>query len=202
MDQLPTRSPDNLIWIDLEFTNLDPASAYIMQAAMIVTTADLVPIPPPGVPLEVGGLLFEEGRRRAAAGGWRRVLFWALAGLAVASAAWEVRTTLALQVRNGIVVYGEQARLAKRVAHYASSLGIPQAVVYFPVLSPTVAAYVEFPVVFDKDYARRLVEARPNGAVFVIDKRRALTPLLERAPLTVLEETGGWALALLRPPGG
>jgi 4-amino-4-deoxy-L-arabinose transferase-like glycosyltransferase len=150
----------------------------------------------------VGGLLFEEGRRRAAAGGWRRVLFWALAGLAVASAAWEVRTTLALQVRNGIVVYGEQARLAKRVAHYASSLGIPQAVVYFPVLSPTVAAYVEFPVVFDKDYARRLVEARPNGAVFVIDKRRALTPLLERAPLTVLEETGGWALALLRPPGG
>ena len=59
MDQLPTRSSDNLIWIDLEFTNLDPASAYIMQAAMIVTTADLVPIPPPGVPLEVGGLLFD-----------------------------------------------------------------------------------------------------------------------------------------------
>ncbi|MBX3468435.1 MAG: oligoribonuclease [Planctomycetes bacterium] len=55
----PTRSADNLIWIDLEFTNLDPAAAYIMQAAMIVTTPDLVPIPPPGIPEEVGGLLFD-----------------------------------------------------------------------------------------------------------------------------------------------
>lgn len=55
----PTRSTDNLIWIDLEFTNLDPASAYIMQAAMIITTPDLVPIAPPGIPETVGGLLYD-----------------------------------------------------------------------------------------------------------------------------------------------
>jgi oligoribonuclease len=55
----PARNAQNLIWIDLEFTNLDPASAYIMQAAMIITTPDLVPIPPPGIPEEVGGLLYD-----------------------------------------------------------------------------------------------------------------------------------------------
>jgi oligoribonuclease len=53
------RSAENLIWIDLEFTNLDPTKAFIMQAAMIVTTKDLVPIPPPGVEPEVGGLLYD-----------------------------------------------------------------------------------------------------------------------------------------------
>jgi 4-amino-4-deoxy-L-arabinose transferase-like glycosyltransferase len=147
----------------------------------------------------VGGLLFEEGRRRSGAGGWRRVLFWILAGLLLVSAAREVRTTLALQIRNGIVVYGPQAQLAKRVAHHASTLGISEAVVFFPTLSPSVAAYVTFPVVFDPDYAGRLLEARSRGAIFVIDKRRAITPLLKLAPLTVLEEAGGWALALMRP---
>jgi oligoribonuclease len=55
----PTRNAQNLIWIDLEFTNLDPSSAYIMQAAMIITTPNLVPIPPPGIPEEVGGLLYD-----------------------------------------------------------------------------------------------------------------------------------------------
>lgn len=72
---LPERSPDNLIWIDLEFTNLDPATSYIMQAAMIVTTADLVPIPPPGVPAEIGGLLFDvhlDGAMAATASPWVR----------------------------------------------------------------------------------------------------------------------------------
>lgn len=72
---LPERSPDNLIWIDLEFTNLDPATSFIMQAAMIVTTADLVPIPPPGVPPEVGGLLFDvhlDAAQAATASEWVR----------------------------------------------------------------------------------------------------------------------------------
>lgn len=53
------RSAENLIWIDLEFTNLDPTKAFIMQAAMIVTSKDLVPLPPPGIPAETGGLLFD-----------------------------------------------------------------------------------------------------------------------------------------------
>lgn len=56
---LPDRSADNLIWIDLEFTDLDPQVGFIMQAAMIVTTKDLVPIPPAGVSAEVGGLLYD-----------------------------------------------------------------------------------------------------------------------------------------------
>ncbi len=53
------RSAENLIWIDLEFTNLDPSRAFIMQAAMIVTTKELEPLPPPGVAPEVGGLLYD-----------------------------------------------------------------------------------------------------------------------------------------------
>lgn len=53
------RSAEHLIWIDLEFTNLDPTHGFIMQAAMIVTSKDLVPIPPPGVAPEVGGLLYD-----------------------------------------------------------------------------------------------------------------------------------------------
>jgi len=67
------RAADNLIWIDLEFTNLDPAASYIMQAAMIVTTAQLEPLPPPGVPTEVGGLLFDvhlDGAQAATASEW------------------------------------------------------------------------------------------------------------------------------------
>lgn len=53
------RDEKNLIWIDLEFTNLDPTKGHIMQAAMIVTTADLVPLAPPGIAPEVGGLLYD-----------------------------------------------------------------------------------------------------------------------------------------------
>ncbi|MCA8925181.1 MAG: hypothetical protein KDD82_25450 [Planctomycetes bacterium] len=53
------RSAQNLVWVDLEFTNLDPSVGFIMQAAMIVTTKDLVPIPPPGFDPTVGGLLYD-----------------------------------------------------------------------------------------------------------------------------------------------
>jgi oligoribonuclease len=35
---------DNLVWIDLEMTGLDPASDVILQAALVITTADLVPL--------------------------------------------------------------------------------------------------------------------------------------------------------------
>jgi 4-amino-4-deoxy-L-arabinose transferase-like glycosyltransferase len=146
-----------------------------------------------------GGLLFEEGRRRSGAGGWRRALFWALAGLALVSAAREVQATLQLQIRNGILVYGRQAQLAKLVDHHARLLGISQAVVFFPTFSPSVATYVTFPVVYDGGYAGRLVEAHPREAIFVIDRRSAIRPLLERAPLRVLEEIGGWALVVRRP---
>ena len=34
----------NLAWIDLEMTGLDPASDVILQAALIVTTAELEPL--------------------------------------------------------------------------------------------------------------------------------------------------------------
>src|SRR5262249_9749615 len=144
---------------------------------------------------------FEEGRRRANAGGWRRVLFWTLAGLLLVSAAREVQSTLTLQIRNGIVVYGPQAQLAKRVSHHAKALGIPDAVVLFPTFSPLVAAYVPFPVVFDPDYAGRLAGAHPGSAIFILDRRRAIAALPKRVPLAILEETGGWALALTRPGG-
>lgn len=63
------RSPDNLIWIDLEFTNLEPTEGAIMQAAMVVTQGDLTPIPPPGIPSEVGGLLFDVQLSEAQAAG-------------------------------------------------------------------------------------------------------------------------------------
>ena len=37
-------SPQNLVWIDLEMTGLDPEVDVILQAALVVTTADLVPL--------------------------------------------------------------------------------------------------------------------------------------------------------------
>lgn len=72
----PDRRSDHLIWIDLEFTTLDPAQAFIMQAAMIVTTRDLVPIPPPGIPPQQGGLLYDvfiAPEQAATASDWVRV---------------------------------------------------------------------------------------------------------------------------------
>lgn len=35
---------DNLVWIDLEMTGLDPSHHVILQAALIVTSSDLVPL--------------------------------------------------------------------------------------------------------------------------------------------------------------
>ena len=75
VEPLPLRSPDNLIWIDLEFTHLDPTHGQIMQGAMIVTRADLTPLPPPGIPPETGGLLFDvhiDGETAANASEWVR----------------------------------------------------------------------------------------------------------------------------------
>jgi oligoribonuclease len=38
------QSPKNLVWMDLEMTGLDPAHDVILQAALIVTDADLEPL--------------------------------------------------------------------------------------------------------------------------------------------------------------
>jgi oligoribonuclease len=40
----PTPRQDNLVWIDLEMTGLDPAVDVILQAALVITTADLGPL--------------------------------------------------------------------------------------------------------------------------------------------------------------
>jgi len=40
----PTPSPDNLVWIDLEMTGLDPSVDVILQAALVITTGDLEPV--------------------------------------------------------------------------------------------------------------------------------------------------------------
>ena len=40
----PVRSARNLVWIDLEMTGLDPGEDVILQAALVVTTADLEPL--------------------------------------------------------------------------------------------------------------------------------------------------------------
>jgi oligoribonuclease len=40
----PTPSPDNLVWIDLEMTGLDPAVDVILQAALVITDAALEPL--------------------------------------------------------------------------------------------------------------------------------------------------------------
>jgi oligoribonuclease len=37
-------SPDNLVWLDLEMTGLDPGVDVILQAALVVTSADLEPL--------------------------------------------------------------------------------------------------------------------------------------------------------------
>jgi oligoribonuclease len=40
----PSPRADNLVWIDLEMTGLDPAVDVILQAALVITTADLEPL--------------------------------------------------------------------------------------------------------------------------------------------------------------
>jgi len=40
----PTPRADNLVWIDLEMTGLDPAVDVILQAALVMTTAALEPL--------------------------------------------------------------------------------------------------------------------------------------------------------------
>src|SRR5260221_12336452 len=40
----PTPRPDHLVWIDLEMTGLDPSVDVVLQAALVVTTADLEPL--------------------------------------------------------------------------------------------------------------------------------------------------------------
>jgi oligoribonuclease len=37
-------NPENLVWIDLEMTGLDPSVDVILQAALVVTSSDLEPI--------------------------------------------------------------------------------------------------------------------------------------------------------------
>jgi oligoribonuclease len=39
-----TLSADNLVWIDLEMTGLDPETEVILQAALVITTAQLEPL--------------------------------------------------------------------------------------------------------------------------------------------------------------
>jgi oligoribonuclease len=40
----PTPSPDNLVWIDLEMTGLDPLVDVVLQAALVITDAALEPL--------------------------------------------------------------------------------------------------------------------------------------------------------------
>jgi 4-amino-4-deoxy-L-arabinose transferase-like glycosyltransferase len=150
-----------------------------------------------------GGLVIEAARRRLTRDPWRRGLYWTLVGLLLASAAWHVRGTLVLQVRNGIVLFGPQARLAQQAVAHAAALGLRDPVMFFPRPSPSVAVYVPFRVVFDAEYAARLGDAPvlhggADGAL-VLDKQAALRPLVARARVTILEEAGGWALAVVRP---
>jgi oligoribonuclease len=44
MTMPPTPSADNLVWIDLEMTGLDPTADVILQAALVVTDAALEPL--------------------------------------------------------------------------------------------------------------------------------------------------------------
>jgi oligoribonuclease len=48
----PTPHEDNLVWIDLEMTGLDPTVDVIMQAAVVITTADLEELD--GMAVDVG----------------------------------------------------------------------------------------------------------------------------------------------------
>jgi oligoribonuclease len=67
------RSALNLIWCDLEFTDLDASRARILQAAMLVTTPELEPIFPPGDAADGLSLLVRITPREAAsASAWVR----------------------------------------------------------------------------------------------------------------------------------
>jgi oligoribonuclease len=41
---VPRPSADNLVWLDLEMTGLDPAAHLVLQAALVITTSDLEPL--------------------------------------------------------------------------------------------------------------------------------------------------------------
>ena len=67
------RSALNLVWCDLEFTDLDASRARILQAAMLVTTPELEPIFPPGADPDGLSLLVRITPRDAAsASAWVR----------------------------------------------------------------------------------------------------------------------------------
>lgn len=47
-------SKQHIVWCDLEFTTTDLERAAIMQAAVVVSTATLEPLPPPGTEGQIG----------------------------------------------------------------------------------------------------------------------------------------------------
>jgi oligoribonuclease len=67
-----TQSPLNLVWCDLEFTDLDSSRARILQVAMLVTTPELEPIPPDNGPDGLSLLVRITPAEAAAASGWVR----------------------------------------------------------------------------------------------------------------------------------
>jgi oligoribonuclease len=44
MPSSPTPNPNNLVWIDLEMTGLNASTDVILQAALVITNADLEPL--------------------------------------------------------------------------------------------------------------------------------------------------------------
>lgn len=151
----------------------------------------------------LGGLVVAAGWRHTRSTWPRRVAFAIAGAFLLASMGLNVRETLRGQIRNGIAVYGAQAAVAKEVAPAARRLGLSRPLVIFPADSPSIVAYVPFPVLFDRDYPRVWALGAPlpgntvpraSDGLLLIANRRRMTEPPPHLRAEVLAERAGWVL--------
>lgn len=134
----------------------------------------------------------------------RPVLAWTLALAIVITTVKTTAESVTAQIRNGIVVYSGLAQTAARVREYAVGSEWADPVVFFPRVSPTVAAYVPFRVYFDPNYTETIVErfslkeGSQRSAIMIIDRERVLESLTGPFTVSIVARSRGWALALVR----
>jgi 4-amino-4-deoxy-L-arabinose transferase-like glycosyltransferase len=161
-------------------------------------------------PLCVAGGLVAAAAWRARRGSWTwRAGLVALGVALLVGMGSSVRQTLRGQVRNGIAVYGAPAVVAKQVGPVAGQLGLRRPLVVFPGDSPSVVAYVPFPVFFDRAFSRawalgppiagNLVPTTGGDGLLLIAQRRALTPPPPHLRADVVAEHRGWVLVNVTP---
>jgi 4-amino-4-deoxy-L-arabinose transferase-like glycosyltransferase len=159
----------------------------------------------PAVPaLCVAGGLVAAAAWRATRSTWmRRSGFVAMGVALLLGMGLNVRETVRGQVRNGIAVYGAPAAVAKQVGPVARRLGLKRPLVVFPADSPSIVAYVPFPVFFDPSFPRVWTLGPPilgntvptaRDGLLLIAQRRSMAAPPSHLRAEVVAEHSGWVL--------